>query len=127
MQTEYSQCKTPAQRKALAEKIAKLRADGAKYDGPDGIVAKGIVASATQARALLRSVATSTAPLVPGRGTEGAKLRIGRTTALVAPSYVRDAEFRAGESARRLAKNAPAETPEPKRARKPRKAKATAE
>ena len=117
MQTEYSQCKTPAERKTLAEKIARMRADGAKYDGADGIVAQGLVASATQARALLRSVATSTAPLAPGKGTEGAKLRIGRTTALVAPSYVRDAEFRADESARRLAKNAP----EPEAPKAPRK------
>src|SRR6266487_3893652 len=73
MQTEYSKCKTASDRKALAEKIAKLRADGAKYDGEGGIVAQGLVASATQARALLRSVATSTAPLAPGKGTEGEK------------------------------------------------------
>jgi len=47
--------KTDAEREALARKIAKLRLEGAPWDGPGGIVdSMQLVSSATQGRALLR-------------------------------------------------------------------------
>jgi hypothetical protein len=46
---------TDAEREALARKIARLRLDGARWDGPGGIVdSMRMVSSATQGRALLR-------------------------------------------------------------------------
>jgi hypothetical protein len=55
MTTEYMRAKTDAEREALARKIAKLRLDGAPWDGPGGIVdSMQLVSSATQGRALLR-------------------------------------------------------------------------
>lgn len=84
-------CKTDAQRKALAQRIAKMRADGTPWDGKDGIVAQGIVSGAPQGRALLREYATR----------NGKKIDTGNG---IAKSYDRSPEFRQAESERRQAK-----------------------
>jgi hypothetical protein len=52
--TEYTEAQTDPARRELANKIAGMRKDGVPWDGPEGIVARNIVASATQGRALLR-------------------------------------------------------------------------
>jgi hypothetical protein len=102
-------CKTDAQRKALAAKILRMREDGTPWDGPNGIVAQGIVSGAPQGRALLRAFAVR----------KGKKVTTGNG---IAKSYERTPEFRQAESERRTAK---AEvTPKPKAAPKKRTAKA---
>jgi hypothetical protein len=54
MATEYMQATTEEARRALANKIADLRQAGVRWDGPGGIVARGLVSGATQGRKLLR-------------------------------------------------------------------------
>jgi hypothetical protein len=55
MSTEYMNATTDAEREALARRIARLRQDGAPWDGPGGIVdSMHLVSSATEGRALLR-------------------------------------------------------------------------
>jgi hypothetical protein len=87
----YSQCTTEAQRKALATAILRMREDGTPWDGPNGIVAAGLVSGAPQGRALLRAHAVR----------KGKKVATGNG---IAKSYDRTEEFRAEESARRQAK-----------------------
>lgn len=95
---------TKAQRdaKALATKIAKLRSNGAPYDGDNGICAMpGMPKTATKCRALLREH-----KLVQAAGG-------------ISKSYERTDAFRAEESARRKArqeapKAAKKPTPKPK-------------
>ena len=54
MTTDYMRSTGDAERLKLAERIAVLRSRGVAWDGPDGIVANGLVSSARQGRALLR-------------------------------------------------------------------------
>jgi hypothetical protein len=84
-------CKTDADRKALAKKILAMREDGTPWDGPNGIVAQGIVSGAPQGRALLRTFAVR----------KGRKVATGNG---IAKSYDRSPEFRQAESERRQAK-----------------------
>lgn len=86
---------TPQERKAataerkLAERIARLRKAGAKWDGDGGIVDQGLVSGAPKGRALLRKYGLD----APG---------------VIAASYERTPEFRAAESARRTPQAKPA-------------------
>jgi hypothetical protein len=107
-------CKTDVQRKALAARILKMREDGTPWDGPNGIVAQGIVSGAPQGRALLRAFAVR----------KGKKVATGNG---IAKSYERTPEFRQAESERRTAKAEPTPppTPKPKATPKKRTAKAT--
>ncbi len=99
------ECKTDAQRKALAAKVLRMREDGTPWDGPNGIVAQGIVNGAPQGRALLRAFAVR----------KGKKVTTGNG---IAKSYERTPEFRQAESERRTAKVEPKPEPKPKRSRK---------
>lgn len=101
-------CKTDAQRKALAARILKMREDGVPWDGATGIVAQGIVSGAPQGRALLRAFAVR----------KGKRVATGNG---IAKSYDRTPEFRQAESERRTAK---VEQPKPKAASKKSTAKA---
>jgi hypothetical protein len=85
-----------ALRKLAAEVLALRDGDDGKgkrpWDGPNGLRAKGYVRTAGDGRELLRKHG----PLRKGR-------KIGTGNG-IEPSYVRDAAFRAEESARRIEK-----------------------
>lgn len=97
---------TPAERKALsteaklAQRIAKLRKGGAKWDGEGGIIALELVKGAPQGRALLRKHG-----LVEQAGG-------------IASSWERTPEWRAAESERRTANRQPVAKPVAKTGRK---------